>query len=129
MGVYLSKGTVIEGKGQQVSAGLLQSRITESAYLDTLAHQPLRGSAAPSKDQRATESFTIEASADLTNWASIGTTSLTLGATATVTDPDAATFRNRFYRAVHPNLRNCFHNRREQVLPADIHSAINNYES
>jgi hypothetical protein len=48
----------------------------------------------------ATENFTIEASSDLTNWISIGTTSLTLGASTTVNDPQAASFTNRFYRAV-----------------------------
>jgi arylsulfatase A-like enzyme len=48
----------------------------------------------------AVETFSVQASTDLTNWVSIGTNALAVGGSATITDPDAASFTNRFYRAV-----------------------------
>src|ERR1041384_3464097 len=54
----------------------------------------------------AIETFTIEASTDLENWAPIGTNSVAVGGSALVTDPDAATYPNRFYRAAAKRL-NC----------------------
>ena len=48
----------------------------------------------------AGETFTIEASTDLENWAPIGTNAVTVGGSALVTDPDASSYPNRFYRAV-----------------------------
>ena len=48
----------------------------------------------------AIETFTIEASTDLENWAPIGTNSVAVGGSAVVTDPDASSYPSRFYRAV-----------------------------
>jgi len=45
-------------------------------------------------------SFTIQASTNLTNWSSIGTNSLAVGGSTVITDPQAPSFTNRFYRAV-----------------------------
>jgi hypothetical protein len=46
------------------------------------------------------QSFAVQASSDLTNWISITTNTLFLGATTNVTDPQASSYSNRFYRAV-----------------------------
>ena len=48
----------------------------------------------------AVETFTIEASTDLENWAPIGTNSVAVGGSAVVTDPNASSYPSRFYRAV-----------------------------
>jgi len=47
----------------------------------------------------AVQNVDVQASTDLTNWLSIGTTKIAVGGSAMVTDPDAASFTNRFYRA------------------------------
>jgi hypothetical protein len=44
--------------------------------------------------------FVIQASPDLTNWVSIGTNIMAVGGSLTVTDSQAASSSNRFYRAV-----------------------------
>ena len=46
------------------------------------------------------QNFSIEASSDLLNWDPIGTSSVAVGGSAVVTDPQAGTYPNRFYRAV-----------------------------
>ena len=44
--------------------------------------------------------FTVQASTNLTNWISISTNTLWLGATTNVLDPQAGNYSNRFYRTV-----------------------------
>ena len=44
--------------------------------------------------------FTVQASTDLTNWTAIATNTLLLGASADVTDTQAGSYSNRFYRAI-----------------------------
>ena len=46
------------------------------------------------------QNFAVQASTDLTNWISIGTNKLFLGATTNVVDAAAGSYSNRFYRAV-----------------------------
>ena len=46
------------------------------------------------------QNFAVQASTDLTNWVSVGTNTLFLGATTNVVDPQAGNYSNRFYRAV-----------------------------
>jgi hypothetical protein len=46
------------------------------------------------------QNFAVQASTDLTNWVSVGTNSLFLGATTNVVDPQAGNYSNRFYRTV-----------------------------
>jgi len=46
------------------------------------------------------QQFVVQGSVDLTNWVSIGTNTIAVGGSATITDPQAANFTNRFYRAV-----------------------------
>ena len=46
------------------------------------------------------QNFAVQASTDLTNWVSIGTNTLFIGATTNVTDANAGSFSERFYRAV-----------------------------
>jgi hypothetical protein len=48
----------------------------------------------------AVQSFTIEASTNLTNWTAIATNTLLVGGSTTIQDPHALEFTNRFYRAV-----------------------------
>ena len=46
------------------------------------------------------KTFAVQASSDLTNWTSIATNTLFLGAVTNVTDTQASNYVNRFYRAV-----------------------------
>ncbi|HXJ71463.1 MAG TPA: alkaline phosphatase family protein, partial [Candidatus Dormibacteraeota bacterium] len=46
------------------------------------------------------QNFAVQASTDLTNWVSVATNTLFLGATTNVVDPQAGNYSNRFYRAV-----------------------------
>lgn len=46
------------------------------------------------------QAFAVQASTDLTNWISISTNTLFLGATTNVVDPQAGSHSHRFYRAV-----------------------------
>jgi hypothetical protein len=46
------------------------------------------------------QNFAVQASTDLTNWTSISTNSLFLGAATNVVDAQAGSYSNRFYRAV-----------------------------
>ena len=46
------------------------------------------------------QNFAVQASTDLTNWTSIATNTLFLGATTNVTDTQASNYVNRFYRAM-----------------------------
>ena len=46
------------------------------------------------------QKFVIQASADLTTWVTIGTNTLSVGGSTTVTDSQASGFARRFYRAV-----------------------------
>ena len=46
------------------------------------------------------KNFAVQASTDLTNWTSIATNTLFLGATTNVVDTQASNYVNRFYRAV-----------------------------
>ena len=48
------------------------------------------------------QQFVIQASTDLTNWTPIGTNTLVVGGSATITDLQAGSFSNRFYRAQTP---------------------------
>jgi arylsulfatase A-like enzyme len=44
--------------------------------------------------------FAVQASTDLSHWTSFATNTLSINATMSVTDPDAGSFTNRFYRAM-----------------------------
>jgi len=46
------------------------------------------------------QQFVIQASTDLTNWTAITTNILAVGGSATITDPQAGSHTNRFYRAI-----------------------------
>jgi hypothetical protein len=46
------------------------------------------------------KSYSIQASTDLLNWTGIGTTTANFSGTSTFTDPNAASFARRYYRAV-----------------------------
>jgi hypothetical protein len=46
-----------------------------------------------------TQRFFLQGSSDLTNWTTISTNTMVLGASITVTDPGAVNYSNRFYRA------------------------------
>ncbi len=46
------------------------------------------------------QQFVVQASTDLTNWVAIGTNTIAVSGSATITDPQAGSFSNRFYRAV-----------------------------
>jgi len=46
------------------------------------------------------QQFVVQASSDLTNWVAIGTNTIAVSGSATITDPQAGSFSNRFYRAV-----------------------------
>ena len=47
-----------------------------------------------------TQKFVVQASTDLTNWVSLGTNCVIVGGSITVSDAQAGSFSNRFYRAV-----------------------------
>jgi len=47
-----------------------------------------------------TQRFIVQGSTDLANWTSISSNSIVVGGSITVTDPDAASYSNRFYRAI-----------------------------
>ena len=46
------------------------------------------------------QQFVIQASTDLTNWVAIGTNTMAVSGSSTISDAQAASFTNRFYRAV-----------------------------
>ena len=46
------------------------------------------------------QQFVIQGSTDLSNWVAFATNSIAVSGSATITDPQAGSFSNRFYRAV-----------------------------